>query len=70
MFITPQAGVQADLKAAKAELQMAAKREQAILKMSAAKEAAVAKFVEKWTKQQMSKLEKSLKPTKRRKKRK
>ena len=41
------------------------------MKMASAKEQAVAKFVEKWTKQQMSKVEKALKPkAKKRKKRK
>jgi hypothetical protein len=37
--------------------------------MAQQKEQAVAKFVEKWTKQQMAKVEKSLKPKKRRKRR-
>lgn len=62
--------VQAELKDAREALKNAAKREAALIKMSASKEAAVAKFVEKWTKQQLSKLEKSLKPKKRRARRK
>ena len=62
--------VQADLKAAREELQTAAKREAALIKMAGNKDAAVAKFVEKWTKQQLAKMEKSFKPKKRKAKRK
>jgi len=62
------AAVAADLKAAREELSAAAKREAALIKMATSKDAAVAKFVEKWTKQQLAKLAKAAKPKKRRKK--
>jgi len=41
-----------------------------LIKMAGNKEAAVAKFVESWTKKQLAKMEKSLKPKKRKAKRK
>jgi len=43
------------------------KREAALMKMATSKDAAVAKFVEKWTKSQLAKMSKSLKPKKKRK---
>ena len=62
------AAAAAEVKAAKATLAAAAKREQMIMNMAVAKDQAVAKFVEKWTKQQMAKIAKSMKPSKKRKK--
>ena len=66
----PRKHGRSSVKAAREELKLAAKREATLMKMSSNKEAAIAKFVEKWTKQQLSKMEKSLKPKKRRVKRK
>ena len=58
----------AELKAANAALAEANKREAQIMGMAKAKDAAVAKFVEGWTKQQLAKISKSMKPKKKKRK--
>ena len=62
--------LQAELKEAKAELKASQKREEMLVKMSEAKQVATQKFLEKWTKQEMAKLEQSLAPKKKRRRRK
>ncbi len=47
---------------AKAEVAATRKRQGLLIKMAERKEAAVAKFVESWTKKEMAKIEKALKP--------
>jgi hypothetical protein len=53
------------LAEAKAEMAATRKRQNLLIKMAERKEAAVAKFVESWTKKEMAKIEKALKPKKR-----
>ena len=53
---------------AKAEVAATRKRQDLMIKMAERKEAAVARFVESWSKKEMAKIEKALKP-KRRKRR-
>lgn len=50
------------LSEAKAELALTRKRQDLLIKMAERKEAAVAKFVESWTRKEMAKIEKALKP--------
>lgn len=50
---------------AKAEVALTRKRQDLLIKMAERKEAAVAKFVESWSKNEMAKIEKALKPKKR-----
>jgi colicin import membrane protein len=50
------------LAQANAEVAAARKRHDLLIKMAEKKEAAVAKFVESWTKAEMAKIEKALKP--------
>ena len=50
------------LAEAKAEVALTRKRQDLLIKMAEKKEAAVAKFVESWSKKEMAKIEKSLKP--------
>jgi hypothetical protein len=50
---------------AKAEVALTRKRQDLLIKMAEKKEAAVAKFVESWSKKEMAKIEKALKPKKR-----
>jgi len=47
---------------AKAEVAATRKRQDLLIKMAEKKEAAVAKFVESWSKKEMAKIEKALKP--------
>jgi len=47
---------------AKAEVALTMKRQGLLIKMAERKEAAVARFVESWTKKEMAKIEKALKP--------
>ena len=47
---------------AKAEVALTRKRQDLLIKMAERKEAAVAKFVESWSKKEMAKIEKALKP--------
>ncbi|PCI08152.1 MAG: hypothetical protein COB77_03010 [Gammaproteobacteria bacterium] len=56
------------LAAAKAEVALTHKRQDLLIKMAEKKEAAVARFVESWSKKEMAKINKALKP-KRRKRR-
>ncbi len=58
----------AAVAAAKAEVALTRKRQDLLIKMAEKKEQAVAKFVETWSKKEMAKIEKALKP-KRRKRR-
>lgn len=58
------------LAAAKAEVAETKKRQELLLKMAKRKEEAVARFVEDWTKKEMAKIEKVMKPVKRRKRKK
>jgi len=51
--------------AAKADAATAKKRLENLVKMAERKEAAVARFVESWTKKEMAKIEKALKPKRR-----
>lgn len=53
------------LAEAKAELASTRKRQDLLVKMAERKEAAVARFVESWTRKEMAKIEKALKPKKR-----
>ncbi|MCW8851857.1 MAG: hypothetical protein OQK44_04260, partial [Gammaproteobacteria bacterium] len=48
--------------AAKAEVATTRKRQDLLIKMAEKKEAAVARFVESWSKKEMAKIEKALKP--------
>lgn len=50
------------LASAKAEVASTRKRQDLLIKMAEKKEAAVAKFVESWSKKEMAKIEKALKP--------
>jgi len=50
------------LAEAKAEVALTRKRQDLLIKMAEKKEAAVAKFVESWSKKEMAKIEKALKP--------
>ena len=50
---------------AKAEVALTRKRQDLLIRMAERKEAAVAKFVESWTKKEMAKIDKALKPKKR-----
>ena len=50
---------------AKAEVALTRKRQDLLIRMAEKKEVAVAKFVESWTKKEMAKIEKALKPKKR-----
>ena len=63
--VTAAAAAVAD---AKAEVALTRKRQDLLIKMAEKKETAVAKFVESWSKKEMAKIEKALKP-KRRKRR-
>ncbi|MCK5394694.1 MAG: hypothetical protein KAJ32_01815 [Gammaproteobacteria bacterium] len=47
---------------AKAEVAATRKRQDLLIRMAERKEAAVAKFVESWSKKEMAKIEKALKP--------
>lgn len=47
---------------AKAEVASTRKRQDLLIKMAEKKEAAVAKFVESWSKKEMAKIDKALKP--------
>ena len=51
--------------AVKADAATAKKRLEHLVKMAEKKEAAVARFVENWTKKEMAKIEKALKPKRR-----
>jgi len=62
------AAAAAAVAAAKAEVALTRKRQDLLIKMAEKKEQAVAKFVETWSKKEMAKIEKALKP-KRRKRR-
>ncbi len=59
------AAAAAALAEAKAEVAMTRKRQDLLIKMAERKEAAVVKFVDSWSKKEMAKIEKALKPTKR-----
>jgi len=48
--------------AAKAEVASTRKRQDLLINMAEKKEAAVAKFVESWSKKEMAKIDKALKP--------
>ena len=61
------AATSAALAEANAEVAATRKRQAMILVMAAKKEAAIAAFVEKWSKKQMAKIDKAMKPKKRRK---
>lgn len=50
------------LAEAKAEVALTRKRQELLIKMAEKKEAAVARFVESWSKKEMAKIEKALKP--------
>jgi len=50
------------LSEAKAEVAATRKRQELLIKMAERKEAAVARFVEDWTRKEMAKIEKALKP--------
>ena len=50
---------------AKAEVALTRKRQELLVKMAERKEAAVAKFVESWSKKEMAKIDKALKPKRR-----
>jgi len=50
---------------AKAEVALTRKRQDLLIKMAERKETAVAKFVESWSKKEMAKIEKAIKPKKR-----
>ena len=50
------------LATAKAEVTSTWKRQDLLIKMAEKKEAAVAKFVESWSKKEMAKINKALKP--------
>ncbi len=50
---------------AKAEVALTRKRQDLLIRMAERKEAAVAKFVESWSKKEMAKIEKALKPKRR-----
>ena len=50
---------------AKAEVALTRKRQDLLVKMAERKEAAVAKFVESWSKKEMAKIDKALKPKRR-----
>lgn len=50
------------LAEAKAEVALTRKRQDLLIKMAEKKEAAVAKFVESWSKKEIAKIEKALKP--------
>jgi len=54
------------LSEAKAEVAATRKRQELLIKMAERKEAAVARFVESWTRKEMAKIEKALKPKPRR----
>ena len=47
---------------AKAEVATTRKRQDLLIKMAEKKEAAVAKFVESWSKKEMAKIDKAIKP--------
>jgi len=64
------AATSAALAQSNAELAAFRKRQDLLIKMAERKEAAVAKFVESWTKTEMAKIEKALKPKSRSKSRK
>ena len=51
--------------AAKAEVAITRKRQDLLIKMAEKKEAAVARFVESWSKKEMSKIDRALKPKRR-----
>ena len=59
------AATAAALAEAKAEVALTRKRQDLLIKMAERKEAAVAKFVDSWSKKEMAKIEKALKPKKR-----
>jgi hypothetical protein len=50
---------------ARAEVALTRKRQDLLVKMAERKEAAVAKFVESWSKKEMAKIDKALKPKRR-----
>ncbi len=56
------AAAAAAVAAAKAEVAVTRKRQDLLIKMAEKKEAAVAKFVETWSKKEMAKIDKALKP--------
>lgn len=56
------AAASAAVAAAKAEVASTRKRQDLLIKMAEKKEAAVAKFVESWSKKEMAKIDKALKP--------
>jgi len=56
------ATVAAALAEAKAELASTKKRHDLMVKMAKKKEAAMAKYMESWTRKEIAKVEKSLKP--------
>jgi hypothetical protein len=58
----------AALVEARAEVAASLKRQAMILKMAEKKEAAIASFTEKWSKEQMARIDKAMKPKKSRKK--
>jgi hypothetical protein len=64
------AATSAALAQANAEVAATRKRQDLLIKMAERKEAAVARFVESWTKTEMAKIEKALKPKSRSKSRK
>ena len=55
------------LAEARAEVAATRKRQAMIMAMAEKKEAAIAAFVEKWSKKQMAKIDKAMKPKKRQK---
>lgn len=59
------AATQEALAAARAELAETRKRQTLLQQMAERKEAAIASFVDKWSKQQMARIEKAMKPRKR-----
>ena len=50
------------LAEAKAEVTLTRKRQDLLIKMAERKEAAVSRFVESWTKKEMAKIDKALRP--------
>ncbi len=56
------AAASAAVAEAKAEVASTRKRQGLLIKMAEKKEAAVAKFVESWSKKEMAKIDKALKP--------
>ena len=56
------AAASAAVAEAKAEVASTRKRQDLLIKMAEKKEAAVAKFVESWSKKEMAKIDKALKP--------